>query len=254
MSKQLSSQKLENYATYDPFLSLHCKNCDATISADNININKTLAKCDNCGSVFGFEDDVFFQNRRGRPEIVMPEGVEVLNLLTSMEIELSWFKSMKRSSIAFEVMFTVLWNVMLFGIIIGMLVSGMGFPLLFLSIHLIVGLGLAYRLFSKFINKTKITINNRGINIEHGPLKSFSRKNLNIKQQDLSQLYVSEYTTNIEINDQPQRAYGLFAILKGDKKIRLIKDCNKETALYLEQEIERHLEIEDYTVRGEIKE
>ena len=180
MSKQLSSPTIEKYATYDPFLSLECKNCNAAISTDNINVNKTLAKCDNCSSVFGFEDDVFFQNRRGRPEIVMPEGVEVLNLLSSMEIELSWFKSMKRSSIAFEVMFTVLWNVMLFGIIIGMLVGGAGFPLLFLSIHLVVGLSLAYRLFSKFINKTIIKVNSFGINIEHGPLKSFSRQNLKI--------------------------------------------------------------------------
>jgi hypothetical protein len=43
-------------------------------------------------------------------------------------------------------------------------------------------------------------------------------------------------------------------ILKSGKKVRIIKNCNKETALYLEQELERYLKIKDQPVQGEILE
>lgn len=254
MNQRKEHIELVKEKEYDPFLDIKCKNCGEPIPAKDLNINKTLAKCNDCGSVFTFEDDLFFGGRRGRPEFVMPEGTEVLKLLTSMEIELDWFKSMKRSNIAFEVMFTVLWNTLLFGMMIAMIVGGAGISVLFLTIHLVVGLGLAYRLLGKFINKTLIKINKDRISLEHGPIKQFTKKERLIKSSDIQQLYVSEYFTNVKVNDRPQKAYGLYAILSNNKKIRLINDCNKETALYLEQEIERYLNIEDSEISGELTE
>ncbi len=254
MAKVKEEVVLEKYKDYDPFLSLHCKNCNEPISSENVNINKTLAKCDHCGSMFTFEDDVFFENKRGRPEFIMPEGTEVLKMLTSMEIELSWFKSMKRSNIAFEVMFTVMWNVVLLAIAMGALAGGSLGVLLFLSVHLAVGLGMGYRLLSKFVNKTIINVNDDRIKLEHGPMKLFQKAGYNIKNEDVAQLYVTEYVTNMSKNNQPLKAFGLYLILKNGKRVQLLKDSNKETALYLEQEIERYLKIEDRPVRGEILE
>ncbi len=237
--------------TEDPFIHIHCKNCDEPIPTENINLNKTLAKCDHCNALFSFDDEIFFENRRGRPEFIMPEGTEVLELLSSLEIELSWFKSMKRSNIAFEVFFTVFWNFIVLTMLVAMLFAGGGIGILFLSVHLIVGLSLAYRLFSKFFNKTLIKISNRKINIEHAPFKLFMPKDTEIHSDDIAQLYVSEYFTGSSQNGKKLTSYGLYVILKSGKKIRIIKNCNKETALYLEQEIERYLKIEDKPVSGE---
>ena len=252
MEKNEKYKTLEKYKDYDPFLSLHCKNCNEIIPSENVNINKTLAKCDHCNSMFSFEDDIFFENKRGRPEFIMPEGTEVLKLLDSMELEMSWFKSMKRSNIAFEVMFTVIWNLVILGVIMSMFLSGTFGGIIFLAIHLLVGVSLGYRLFSKFINKTLFNINKDRIKIEHGPLKAFLRKDMMIQNKDVSQLFVSEYVTNVQKNGRPVKAFGLYLILKSGKRIQLIKDSNKESALYIEQEIERYLKIEDRPVRGEI--
>lgn len=242
----------EKYRDYDPFLNLKCKNCNEIIPSANININKTLAKCEHCERIFTFEDDVFFENKRGRPEFIMPEGTEILKLLSSMEIELSWFKSMKRSNIAFETMFTLLWNLFIVIIMVAMITTGSMGALFFLALHFVVGLGLGYRLFAKFINKTIININDSRVKMDHGPLKIGARKDHTIQNEDIEQLYVSEYVTNMSKNNQPIKSFGLYLILKSGKKLQLIKDCNKETALYIEQEMERYLKIKDKPVVGEI--
>ena len=249
MAKKSEHVILEKYDHYDPFLSLNCKKCGENIPSENVNINKTLAKCDHCGSMFTFEDDVFFENRRGRPEFIMPVGIEVLKLLTSMEIEMSWFKSMKRSNLAFEVMFSVLWNVIVFGMVVAMIAGGAGINLAFLAVHLIVGLTLGYRLMSKFINKTTVIIDHQNIKLEHGPIKVPGKKNITIPNSQVRQLYVSEYLTNIESNGDRLKAFAVYLILVNGKKIQLVKDSNKESALYIEQEIERYLKIEDVVVR-----
>lgn len=252
MEDQVQYKTEEKYKDYDPFLALKCKKCGEDIPSQNVNINKTLAKCDSCGSMFTFEDDVFFENKRGRPEFIMPEGIEVLKLLTSMEMEMSWFRSMKRSNLAFEIMFTVLWNVIVLGMVAAMVAGGAVINLIFLAIHLLVGLTLGYRLLAKFINKTNIIIDDTTIKLEHGPLKMTGKRDLIIENKNVEQLYVSEYVTNVQKNGQPVRAFGLYLILKNRKKIQLVKDSNKESALYLEQEIERYLKIEDRSVRGEV--
>lgn len=239
------------YDSYDPFLSLQCKKCGEAIDSKDVNINKTIAKCNHCGSIFTFEDEVFFQNKRGRPEYIMPPGTEVLTLLSSMEIELDWFKSMKRSNIAFETMFTVLWNVITLVILVTMIMAGQGGIIIFLIAHLASGLGLAYNLMAKFINKTTINVDAEYLRITHGPLKTM-RRNIEIRKDNIKQFYVTEYSTNASKNGEPIKAYGLFAILNNNKRVRIIKDSNKETTQYLEQELENYLKIVDEPVKGEM--
>ena len=53
-------------------------------------------------------------------------------------------------------------------------------------------------------------------------------------------------------NGKSNYAFALYAIMKNGKKIKLIKGMNKETQLYLEQELERFLNIEDVHVSGSV--
>lgn len=48
-------------------LEIVCDNCGSRIPSNHVNINNSLAKCDECGSVFNLKDDLFFlKDRKGK--------------------------------------------------------------------------------------------------------------------------------------------------------------------------------------------
>lgn len=238
---------------HSALLELECTSCGSVISNENININTSLAKCTSCNSVFKIGEDDFFKStvRRGRPEMIMPEGTDVLTLPNSLDIQIDWLKSQPRASITFLTFFTVIWNGFI-GIMAGsFIMSGMISELLFLSIHLLVGLGLLYYIMTVYLNYTDVIVTDKFLEISHRPIKiPFSSKK-RIANSDIDQLYVTRYVAS-KTNNNPNYAYALWARLKNNKKIKLVKGMNKETQLYLEQEIERFINIEDQFVSQSI--
>jgi len=252
-SKVISDEKLKtNLKTLD----LQCPQCNHAVNGSDININNTLAKCTNCNSLLFLDnDDNFFKrnnNRRNeRPEMIIPEGTEIINLPSSLDIRINWFKSSNRSTLLFLSFFTVMWNIMLMPIAAGMISNGDILSLWPLAFHLAAGLGLAYTTLKVYINYTDIYVTKDSITIGQKPLKTPFSKDKMIPSADLTQLYVSKYMTG-STNGKTNYAYGLYAITKTGKKIKLVDRMNKETQLYLEQEIERYLDLEDKPVSGEI--
>lgn len=243
----------------DVHVDIHCPSCAKRVPAANINVNKTLGKCDDCDRLFQFGMNDIFQNqgnRRGRPEFIMPEGTEVLRLTESLDIDLNWYKSSNKKNLGGLFLFTLLWNMILLPIVVSLVVSNVSLvALLPMSLHIIAGLGLIYQVTRKVINKTNIHVTHNQIEVSTGPLNlPFSKNSYTIKSQDISQLYVKKYDTNVIVNGRRIFAYGLYAELKSGKNILLIKDMDKETHLYLEQEMERFLELEDRPVSREILE
>ncbi|MDF1696815.1 MAG: hypothetical protein P1U56_13320 [Saprospiraceae bacterium] len=235
-------------------LDLVCDACGSDILGEDININSSLAKCNNCQRVFSIKEDHFFNEERvGRPEMIMPEGTDVLQLSNSLDIRLDWLKSYARGTLGFLTFFTVLWNGILAMFGAGALLSGSFTSLGFMSIHILVGLGLIYFLAMVYLNYTDIIVTSSHITISHRPIKSPFQKSKQIDVRDIDQLYVSKYVSSTT-NGKPNYAYALYAILKtNSRKIKLVKGMNLETQLYLEQEIERFLKIEDRAVSGSIK-
>jgi len=229
-------------------LALKCTNCGHNITGDEVNINSTLAKCSNCQNVMFLEDDTFFGGVRGRPEMIIPEGTEIINTPSSLDIQVKWSKS--GGGFNFMTFFTVAWNLMLLPFAIALIASGNFGGLLPMAAHLAVGLGLLYHTMKMFINYSDVYITDDRITIEQKPLSWFS-KDISISTRDVKQLFVSRYVSSTT-NGQANYAYGLHAVLKNGKNIKLIKGLNKETQLYLEQEIERFLDIDDESVRGEV--
>ena len=89
-------------------LDLVCDNCGSAIDGANVNINSSLAKCSNCNSVFSIKDDLFFlSDRKGRPEMIMPAGTDVLELSDSLDIRLDWLKSHPQGALGFLTFFTI---------------------------------------------------------------------------------------------------------------------------------------------------
>ena len=235
-------------------LDLVCDKCGTAIDGANININSSLAKCGNCNSVFNIKDDLFFLNdRKGRPEMIMPEGTDVLELSDSLDIRLDWLKSHPQGTLGFLTFFTVVWNGILAVALTGALVAGSFGIIAFMSLHLLVGIGLIYYLSTIYFNYTDIIVNESYIEISHRPVKNPFVRRKKIDIDELDQLYVSKYVASTT-NNTPNYAYALYAILKTNgRKIRLIKGMNRETQLYLEQEIERYLKIKDRHISDAIK-
>ncbi len=234
-------------------LDLECSNCGAEIDGANININSSLAKCGACNTVFSLKDDHFFQSdRKGRPEMIMPEGTDVLELSESLDIRLDWLQSHPRGALGFLTFFAIMWNGILGIALGGALLAGAFSSIAFMSIHLLVGLGLIYYLSTVYLNYTDIIVTESYIDISHRPVKNPFIPSKRIESSDIDQLYVTKYVSS-RTNGNPNYAYALYAILKTNgKKINLVKGMNRETQLYLEQEIERFLKIKDRPVTDSI--
>ena len=225
---------------------LTCPNCNLFVAAKDINISKTIAKCENCNHVFSFEDD--FDFREGRPEMLIPEGMEVLNLRSELDIEVKWTKSIQ----PMMVVFTLVWNLFLLPFVIGGIMAGQAQILLFAGAHIAVGLGLLYNIFAQLFNRTNISVTDKRIEINTRPFPTPGKSKIELDADDLDQLYVTKYVSSTT-NGVPSYAYALYAIDKNGTKFILIKGLNKESQLYIEQEIERYLQIKDRPIQGSIK-
>ena len=236
-------------------LDLVCVNCGSEIAGENININSSLAKCGNCNTVFSIKDDHFFLKEEvetKRPEMIMPEGTDVLELSESLDIRLDWLKSHPRGALGFLTIFAIFWNGILGAVAAGFWAMGQTSDIAFLGIHLLVGLVLLYYLATVYLNYTDIIVNRSYIDISHRPVKNPFIRAKRIESKEVDQLYVSRYVSSTT-NGKPNYAYALFAILKTNgRKVKLVKGMNRETQLYLEQEIEKYLGIKDRPVPDSI--
>ena len=71
--KQLKDLEAKNYH------DVSCPKCQVNILGNGININDKIAKCDACGVVFSFENEIgqLTKNHRAKQEIFRPEGIDV---------------------------------------------------------------------------------------------------------------------------------------------------------------------------------
>ena len=231
-------------------IHLDCVECGTPILARDININTSLAKCENCNSIFDFENEIR-QWDRNRPEIFMPEGLEVLKLQSELDMQISWMKAKPTKGFGFMTLFTFIWNLILLPIVFTSVMSGQFEILIGAGLHILVGLGLMGYIASVFVNTTDIVIDKRFLEISHRPIKLPFFKKHKIPSQDIKQLYVTRYVAS-RTNGVPSHAYALYAILHNGKKIEILKGMNRETQLYIEQEIEDYLEIKDRNVKREV--
>lgn len=243
------SYKLPELAT-KKVIHLDCVECGSPVPASDININTTLAKCTNCNSIFDFEDEVKKWDRN-RPEIFMPDGLEVLKLQSELDMQVSWLRTKSKRGFSFLTFFTFVWNLILLPVAFVAIMNGDIGTLMGMSLHLIVGLGLIGHLASVFVNTTDIIVDKHHLEIKHRPIKLPFFKSHKIPSKDIKQLYVTKYVSS-RTNGNPNYAYGLYAILHSGRKVAILKGMNRETQLYIEQEIENYLEIKDQRVSGEI--
>lgn len=231
---------------------MDCQECGHPFEGKDVNINSTMAKCSKCGTVYFLDDKEFFLgDRKGRPEMMIPEGTEVLHLPSSLDIRIRRLRSASKAELSFKVVFTLVWNLILFSAAAGMIFGGVFGPLLFMLGHFAVGLGMLINLGMILFNYTDVIVDDRYLEISSKPISGFWNRPKRYDKKSIEQLYVSRYVASTS-NGNANHAYALYAILDSGKKIRLIKGMNKETQLYIEQELERFLVIKDERVKGEV--
>ncbi|NUO01293.1 MAG: zinc ribbon domain-containing protein [Saprospiraceae bacterium] len=230
---------------------LHCPSCSAPVPAEDINITRMVAKCSQCHTVFSFESEFSATNAPvySKPEILMPVGIEVLRLLSEVQIEISW----RKTSSKFFILFTVIWNAIILPVSIATIISGEWQILLFLSLHFSVGLVLLYVTLTTLLNTTYITVSSRRLVVEHKPLWLPFHPDQDIASFLVKQLYAVKYEQG-KTNGRPVYAYSLHVLLKSGQDVKLLKGLKTaEQAQYIEQEIERFLKISDEVVEGEYR-
>jgi len=232
-------------------LQLSCPNCSARIPADHIHLNNLMAKCASCDSVFNFSEQVG-QPRRFASEkqnVLMPTGFEVLELRSQLDMEINWRKTSGNKTFLF--IFTIFWNACLIPFVLVALTSGEWMIMLFLSLHLMVGIGFLYYTLAVLLNTTYVNVTPRHITINHKPLNVIGRPEHNISAGDVEQLYVNKYSTG-KTNNRPTYAFGVYAVLNGGRQIALVKGLrHPDQARYIEQEVEHFLNIEDELMEEE---
>jgi predicted Zn finger-like uncharacterized protein len=247
-------------------MQVKCPSCGAVVPAADVNLDRMLAKCARCSSVFDIASQVGRTpgappaEGRARRLVPMPRNIRVVadedeagmpmyrdNAAGRPHIVLErrWFSG----ALFFMVFFCIFWdgflvvwyaNVFHHGVNKGSLVGAL-FPL----IHVTAGVFLTYTTLCGFVNRTRIAVKDGVLSIWHGPLPW--RGNRAIAVEDLAQLYCQEHVGN-----KGSRSYSLNALLKDGDKVRLIRSLSEpDQALYVEQVLEKRLGIVDVAVAGE---
>jgi hypothetical protein len=177
-------------------------------------------------------------------EIGLPDKLELFHRGSNIEIVRTWFGW----QILLMTGFAIFWDGFLFNWYSKVDKSDAAmayFPLL----HVAVGIGLTYYVVAGWFNRTHVRVGLGKIAVRHRPIPWFGNKEL--EGSNLKQLYAKEklsYSRN-----STSATYEVHAITHNGQNIKLVGGLEtSEQALYIEQEIEKYLGIEDIRVKGEI--
>jgi hypothetical protein len=240
-------------------MRLNCPKCAAEISAENVNLERLVAKCSQCDSVFNFEDKFgpAFGVKSGSAQqqafaALRPDKVKIDNFGGVLTLEWRWFTWV----FIVATVYAVLWNGFMFSIFGSVLTDGFqlgdilaAFPFICFP-HFWIGLALIYYALAGYINKTTVTVKNGRLTIRHTPLPWWGNKE--IETATIMQLYTKENNSRNRRGVVAWGTYELHAVLKKGMHLKLLSGLDSsEHALFVEWEIEEYLGIEDVPVRGE---
>ena len=177
-----------------------------------------------------------------RPVIAMPPGFSSSRRDNRFEIQWSW-----RSPFAFIFLgFVIAYNLILLKIL-----SESEFEF-FSILFMLGGLVISYIGLAEMFNTTTISADEYWLTVRHSPIPWYPAPT--VSSSTIAQLYVSEGFTKSRGGGKTPY-YLLYAVLRDDLHQQLSNKLRTiEPALYLEQEFERALHIQDRAVEGEVHE
>jgi hypothetical protein len=141
----------------------------------------------------------------------------------------------------FLLVFACFWN----GMLLFFLSMGAGWGI---SIHLLVGLGLAWYVAAQMLNTTRISVRSGRLMVSHGPVPSL-RRSAEVSAHAVRQLRTLKGGSYKPKNGQRVQLFKLTAETDGGEEIVLVRgQRDRELLLQLERVVEDHLGIEDVPV------
>ena len=230
---------------------LECLGCGAPITDAGLDMGRGLARCSHCGAVFTAGGGPPAAQAVAVPpptralDVPMPKGIEVDDLGGRLVIRRRWWSP----GVLFLLLFAVFWNGFMVFWIAGASVAGGGVAALFSVPFLLVGAGLAYVSICGIVNTTTLTVDRQTLTVRHAPMPWPGNKLLSSDR--IGQLYCRSKVTHTR-NNAPQVRYELHAVLADGGRTKVLGGLPEEDqVLWLEQELERFLKIQDVPVRGE---
>lgn len=259
-------------------MDVSCKRCGVPIPADDINLEHLVAKCRRCNAVFDLTAqleasrgevsgiDVARSQRPQRHEVAMPEGFRVVRgpnggffgvgygngaqcPRSSVTLVRRWFNPVADLALLF---FAVVWNAFLvFWYSAVLLMPNVPWIMVVFPIgHVAVGIGIGYRALAGLINRTTIAVTSEALSVRHGPLPWAGNRTLDANQ--VTQLYCMDKVTNTK--NGTRTTWEVHANLANGSSLALVSGLTAlNQALYIEQEVERALAIEDVRIPGEVQ-
>ncbi len=230
-------------------MQVQCEKCNAAILPENLDLLRSLAKCDACGHLFNCaaQLDALGDDGGGRREKVpMPKGIRLFRRANGLRILRRWFGA----KFIFLFFFCLFWNGFM-AVWFTIAIKNRIWPMAaFGSLHALVGLGVAYATLAGFLNTTTITVVNGLLQIRHAPIPSPG--NRQFKADSLRQLYTKRRVHHGK--NGTSITYELRARTSDGQDEKLLGSLDNENqALFIEQEIEEFLGIQNRPVPGEVE-
>ncbi len=125
----------------------------------------------------------------------------------------------------------------------------MWFVLIWSVPFIAIGLLLVYATLAGLLNRTVIKVTSEFLTVWHGPVPWWGNRRLRV--DELDRLYCDKDTTSGK--DRGSRFFSVNALTKGASKVDLVTDLDNPTeALFIKQELERWLKIDDHGVGREV--
>jgi len=218
------------------FKMICCPSCSKDVKSDNLNLENKLGKCNSCHAIFSIAEEVkaVQVEKNVKQETLRPEGIDLFYYEDDLDItvqqHIQGFDALGLFTFPFFAVLTIFIY----------LVGSKEIPILFPIISTLGSIYFIYRAFNYSKNKTYIDINSKFLSIKSRP-KHF-KKDKTFNNADIDQLYLKN------VDGMHYYVYMSVNALEGQKHVKLLTVNSLSKAKYLEQEIEKYLNIEDRKV------
>jgi len=226
-------------------MQLTCPYCDKAVSA-YIDTATASAKCPLCGKKIGLLDDISgdipkAQFVYSKPDIEMPKRFSFTREGDRIEISYRWF------SVAYLILAAICLAVDSFaGFVCYEIIAPLPIKLICLA-PVSLGAWLTYYTAAGFVNKTFIRVSPGGMVIRYGPLPWPGERA--IQKSGLEQLFCLKKRTG----KGRRHYYLLCAAMRDGSRVELLpRFWSFEEAVFIEQQTEKTLAIEDRSTGGEM--
>jgi len=216
------------------FKRISCPSCQNEISAENLNLEKDVAKCSGCNVIFSIEEELksVKVETEIRQETMRPEGIDLFYYKGDLDITVQQHIYGVEAALIGFTPFIAMLSIFLY-------FDKNSVPILAPIACSIIAVYYMYKAFNYKNYKTYIDINSRQLNVKSRP-KNF-KADKQFDAHDIDQVYLQfgegGYAIKIIVNG-----------LEGQKHEKILTVNTISKAKFIEQEIERYLKIQDRKV------